>query len=316
MLTTNGDRGGGKNLKMVRKRYSDLNDLICELPSKLSEISSDIDSEFLSAYRTHMLEVQRDLQSLKQQVHEIINHNVLTPSKHYAYELKVTHVYARKNGSIHELRNDDVYNNGLLFNENFQFKIAVAEAALHDDRAVATLENEVNWFSGEISQLKSHAVNTRKDIARTLISVSSLNEEIILLNDELKQVLKHSTVLETEINETSMLLISNRDNSSKRATSRSTLEEQIYRPKSQTSTMTSKQLVNNLNAKNIIKTCPTPTVQSSSYQSLSLSQENDSQYNRNTSRAFSANTTIKNDARSLVDELLSDRYDLTIFSFA
>lgn len=84
MLTTNGGRGGGKSLKMVRKRYSDLNNLIGELPLKLSEISSDINSEFLSAYRTHMLEIQRDLQSLKQQVHEIINHDVvLTPSKQY-----------------------------------------------------------------------------------------------------------------------------------------------------------------------------------------------------------------------------------------
>lgn len=83
MHTTNGGRGGGKSLKMVRKRYSDLNNLIGEMPSKLSEISSDIDGEFLSAYRTHMQEIQRDLQSLKQQVHEIINHDVLTPSKQY-----------------------------------------------------------------------------------------------------------------------------------------------------------------------------------------------------------------------------------------
>ena len=198
--------------------------------------------------------------------------------------------------------------------KNFKFKIAVAEAALHDDRAVATLENEVNWFSGEISQLKSHAVNTRKDIARTLSSVNALNEEIILLNDELKQVLKHSTVLEIEINEASMLLISNRETSSKRTNSRSILEEEIYRPKSQLSSMTSKQHVNNVNSKNIFKTYPTSTVQTSSYQSLS--RGNDSQYNRNMSRACSANTTIKDDARSLVDELLSDRYVLTIFSFS
>lgn len=198
--------------------------------------------------------------------------------------------------------------------KNFKFKIAVAEAALHDDRAVATLENEVNWFSGEISQLKSHAVNTRKDIARTLSSVNALNEEIILLNDELKQVLKHSTVLEIEINEASMLLISNRETSSKRTNSRSILEEEIYRPKSQLSSMTSKQHVNNVNSKNIFKTYPTSTVQTSSYQSLS--RGHDSQYNRNMSRACSANTTIKDDARSLVDELLSDRYVLTIFSFS
>lgn len=222
------------------------------------------------------------------------------------------HMDVRKKSRMVELRDDDLS----TITKYIKFQIAVAEAALHDDRAVATLENEVNWFSGEISQLKSLAVNTRNDITRTLSSVSTLNEEIILLNDELKQVLKHSTVLGTEINETSMLLIPNRENSSRRTTGRSVLEEKIYCPKSQTSTMTSKQHVNNLKSENLLKICPTSAVQSSSYQSLSLSRGHDSQCNRNKSRACSANTTIKDDARSLVDELLSERYVLTIFSFS
>ena len=220
-------------------------------------------------------------------------------------------MYARRKSRILELHNNDLS----TLTNHFKFQIAVAEAALHDDRAVATLENEVNWFSGEISQLKSHAVNTRNDITRTLSSVSTLNEEIILLNDELKQVLKHSTVLETEINETSMLLISNQDNSSKGMPSRSITEEKNCCPKSQTSTMISKKHVSNLKSENLFKTCPTSAVQSSSYQSLSLSRGHDSQHHRNTSRACRANTTIKDDARSLVDELLSDRYVLTILIF-
>jgi hypothetical protein len=76
MLNTKSLKGGGSSLKMVRRRYSDLNNLIGELSSKLSDVSSSIDSEFLLAYKYHMLDVQRDLQSLKQQVCEIIKHSV------------------------------------------------------------------------------------------------------------------------------------------------------------------------------------------------------------------------------------------------
>ena len=58
------DRG----LTIVRERYSNLNQLIGDLSLKLSEVSSSIDNEFLSAYRVHMVDVQEDLKSLKQQV--------------------------------------------------------------------------------------------------------------------------------------------------------------------------------------------------------------------------------------------------------
>ena len=78
MLNKNSLRGGGSSLKIVRKRYSDLNYLIGELSSKLSEMSSSIDSEFLLAYKYHMLDVQRDLLSLKQQVCEISNHDAFS----------------------------------------------------------------------------------------------------------------------------------------------------------------------------------------------------------------------------------------------
>ena len=80
MSTSNSDRGGGRSLKMVRKRYFDLNNLIGELSSKLSEVSSSIDSEFLSAYRSHMQKSQRDLQSLKLQVYDTIYIDMLTSS--------------------------------------------------------------------------------------------------------------------------------------------------------------------------------------------------------------------------------------------
>jgi hypothetical protein len=72
------EKGGGSKslrnedlsgLEVVRERYSNLNNLIGNLSIKLGEVSSNIDNEFLSAYRVHMVEVQEDLKSLKQQVH-------------------------------------------------------------------------------------------------------------------------------------------------------------------------------------------------------------------------------------------------------
>jgi hypothetical protein len=61
-------KGNGKGIKIVRDRYNDLNHLIGDLSAKLSEVSSSIDQEFLSAYRVHMVDVQEDLKTLKQQV--------------------------------------------------------------------------------------------------------------------------------------------------------------------------------------------------------------------------------------------------------
>jgi hypothetical protein len=73
------EKGGGSQsalkedsisgLEVVRERYSNLNNQIGNLSIKLGEVSSNIDNEFLSAYRVHMVEVQEDLKSLKQQVH-------------------------------------------------------------------------------------------------------------------------------------------------------------------------------------------------------------------------------------------------------
>jgi hypothetical protein len=85
------------------------------------------------------------------------------------------------------------------------FKVATAESALHDDSAVATLETEVNWFSDETSRLKSHSMSMRKDMHHILSRISALNEQRRFLNDQLKQVLKRSKVLEVEINGTTTI---------------------------------------------------------------------------------------------------------------
>lgn len=78
-MTKGRSKGSGRGIKVVRERYSDLNQLIGDLSLKLSEVSSSIDNEFLSAYRVHMVDVQEDLKSLKQQVSPAVNDSFAHP---------------------------------------------------------------------------------------------------------------------------------------------------------------------------------------------------------------------------------------------
>lgn len=57
-----------QSLKNVRGDYDVMKTLIGSLSSKLSNVSSHIEKEFLSAYRVHMLSVQEELRDLKNQV--------------------------------------------------------------------------------------------------------------------------------------------------------------------------------------------------------------------------------------------------------
>ena len=57
-----------ESLFHVRDDYGDMKNLIGQLSSKLTTVSSHIEKEFLSAYRVHMLSVQEELRSLKSQV--------------------------------------------------------------------------------------------------------------------------------------------------------------------------------------------------------------------------------------------------------
>lgn len=52
----------------VRRRQDELNDLLKNLPNKLSDVSSNVDREFLSSYRVHMLSIQAEIKKLKQDV--------------------------------------------------------------------------------------------------------------------------------------------------------------------------------------------------------------------------------------------------------
>ena len=52
----------------VQKNYADLQDLLTNLPSKLNRVSNQVDKEFLSSYRVHMLSIQTELKNLKHDV--------------------------------------------------------------------------------------------------------------------------------------------------------------------------------------------------------------------------------------------------------
>ena len=57
-----------ESLKAVRRENEVLKTLIGSLSSKLTNVSSHIEKEFLSAYRVHMLSVQEELRDLKSKV--------------------------------------------------------------------------------------------------------------------------------------------------------------------------------------------------------------------------------------------------------
>ena len=60
--------GNNKLKAKVKERHIALNGMIDNLSVLLSDVSSNIDREFLAAYKSHVVEVQSELKSLKQQV--------------------------------------------------------------------------------------------------------------------------------------------------------------------------------------------------------------------------------------------------------
>lgn len=57
-----------ESLKTVRRTKKQLHDLLNNLATKLTEVSSNVDKEFLSSYRVHMLSIQNEIKKLKQDV--------------------------------------------------------------------------------------------------------------------------------------------------------------------------------------------------------------------------------------------------------
>lgn len=60
--------GDSATISNVRTRYNDLHDLLKSLSTKLSNVSSNVDQEFLCSYRVHMLSIQSEIKHLKEDV--------------------------------------------------------------------------------------------------------------------------------------------------------------------------------------------------------------------------------------------------------
>ena len=52
----------------AHKTFGDLHELLGNLGGKLNEVSRDVDREFLSSYRVHMLSIQSEIKSLREDV--------------------------------------------------------------------------------------------------------------------------------------------------------------------------------------------------------------------------------------------------------
>lgn len=55
-------------LKYARQNFHELQSLLNNVQSKLSQVSAQVDMEFLSSYRVHILSVQSELKRLKHEV--------------------------------------------------------------------------------------------------------------------------------------------------------------------------------------------------------------------------------------------------------
>jgi hypothetical protein len=52
----------------AHKNYDELHGLLGNLTGKLAEVSKDVDKEFLASYRVHMLSIQSEIKSLREDV--------------------------------------------------------------------------------------------------------------------------------------------------------------------------------------------------------------------------------------------------------
>lgn len=72
--SNNNNNNGNDNLldppsmAKVKANHSELQELLNNLPNKLNKLSNQVDKEFLSSYRVHMLSIQTELKNLKYDV--------------------------------------------------------------------------------------------------------------------------------------------------------------------------------------------------------------------------------------------------------
>eukprot|EP01035_Chromulina_nebulosa_P018494 gene18494-24210_t len=76
-------------------------------------------------------------------------------------------------------------------------KVKKAEEQLNDDKVVAALESEVNWFKDEANRLSDQAERMNNDNNHLLHRIEALYEQRRYLSDQLKAIMKRSKVYES-----------------------------------------------------------------------------------------------------------------------
>jgi hypothetical protein len=86
---------------------------------------------------------------------------------------------------------------------DLKMQVVKAEEALNEDRQVATLEQEVTWFSDEATRLKNQTASMKKDMQHIVVRTNALREQRMFLSEQLKSTLKRSRILEAELKDLS-----------------------------------------------------------------------------------------------------------------
>lgn len=78
-------------------------------------------------------------------------------------------------------------------------RVRIAEDALNDDKVVATLEKDANWFRDETERLTRQFEHMQNDHQALSERIDALYEQRQFLSDQLKAVLKRTKVTEAEL---------------------------------------------------------------------------------------------------------------------
>mmetsp|Transcript_5712 Transcript_5712/g.7295 ORF Transcript_5712/g.7295 Transcript_5712/m.7295 type:complete len:177 (-) Transcript_5712:126-656(-) len=122
-----------QNMVVVREQYNNLKAAISELGSKVSGVLQNQETEFLTAYRTHIRNIQKDFEVLRQDIDEketAIKNNVL-----------VRHIENER----------DWYKREALHLDQQLMKAKKKEASLSEK--VEELEQDRTWLSDQLKNV-------------------------------------------------------------------------------------------------------------------------------------------------------------------
>ncbi|GMI16206.1 hypothetical protein TrLO_g12949 [Triparma laevis f. longispina] len=145
-------------MKRVYDEYNKLNEVVDQLGSKVSGVLAKQENEFLGAYRAHMYNVQRDLQSLRAEVVE--KENALTNNEQMQKLEEECEWYRKESlrldGLLGQSKKNEVY-------------IKEKMAILEDDR---------NWLAKQLKSAKKQNKLLRAEIELQLREGTDAKEEM------------------------------------------------------------------------------------------------------------------------------------------